>query len=299
MRNLVLLIVSFLFVIQVQGQELKCQISVSAPQVDQSNRKIFQTLQSSLYEYMNNRKWTSYNYKIEERIECSMVITINQMISSDEFSGKITIAYSRPVYKSSYNSPVLKMEDQDVRFKYVEFQTLEYNEGASNSNLMNLMAYYAYVIIGMDFDSFARFGGTPFYEKAQDIVSMAQNAEEGGWKAFESQKNRYWLVENLLNPKYTAIREAMYTYHRLGMDKMSDNIEQGRISIMESVEQLQMAYRERPNLYLMQLVMNSKSDELKNIFSQASPMDKTRAVNILTEIDPANASKYQKIMSGN
>jgi hypothetical protein len=299
MRNLVLLLVSFLFVIQVQGQELKCQISVSAPQVDQSNRKIFQTLQSSLYEYMNNRKWTSYNYKIEERIECSMVITINQMVSSDEFTGKLTIAYSRPVYKSSYNSPVLKLEDQDVRFKYVEFQTLEYNEGASNSNLMNLMAYYAYVIIGMDFDSFARFGGTPFYEKAQDIVSMAQNAEEGGWKAFESQKNRYWLVENLLNPKYTAIREAMYTYHRLGMDKMSDNIEQGRISIMESVEQLQMAYRERPNLYLMQLVMNSKSDELKNIFSQASPMDKTRAVNILTEIDPANASKYQKIMSGN
>lgn len=298
MRKLIIVLFIVLFAAQLNAQELKCQIQVSAPKVDQSNRKVFQTLQTSLYEFMNNKKWTNYNFKLEERIECSIIITIDDMISSDEFSGKMTIAYSRPAYKTAYNTPIFKFEDKNVKFRYVEFETLEYNEGASNSNLMSMLAYYAYLIIGLDFDSFTRFGGTPYFELAQDIVNMSQSMEEPGWKAFESQKNRYWLTENLLNPKYSSVREASYTYHRLGIDKMSDNIDQGRVSVMTALEQLQMAHRERPGLFILRIFMESKVEELKSIFSQASPMDKTRAINILSEIDPSNSGKYQKIMEG-
>ncbi len=279
----------------VVSQELNCQIQVNSQKIEGTNKKIFQTLQTTIFEFINNTRWTNYNYKLEERIECSMILTV-ESYSSDEFTAKLNIAARRPIFKTSYNAPLLNFVDKNVDFEYIEYEPIEFHEGVVNNNLAAVLAYYAYTIIGLDFDSYTRFGGAPFFEKAQEIVNIMQSTDKSGWKAFESQKNRYWFSENLLNPSYSGIRDAMYDYHRMGLDRMADNLEQGRQAIMGSVESLQKVYRERPGVFLLQLTMETKSDELKNIFSQASQMDKSRMVNTLSEIDPANASKYQRLM---
>ncbi|MBI9033709.1 MAG: DUF4835 family protein [Bacteroidales bacterium] len=295
MRTVIGLIVFVLISNIVVSQELNCQVQVNSQKIEGTNKKVFQTLQTTIFEFINNKRWTNYNYKLEERIECSMILTI-ESYSSDEFQAKINIAARRPIYKTSLNAPILNFVDKNVDFEYIEYEAIEFNEGVVNNNLAAVLAYYAYTIIGLDFDSYTRFGGTPFFEKAQEIANIMQSTDKVGWKAFESQKNRYWMSENLLNPSYAGIREAMYDYHRMGMDRMAENMEQGRQSVMASVETLQKVYRERPGVFLLQLTMETKADELKNIFSGSSQMDKVRMVNILSEIDPANASKYQRLL---
>lgn len=277
------------------AQEFNVTVQVTSPMVEGTEKKIFETLQQELYDFVNNTRWTNYNYKPEERIEGTILITVESR-SGEDFKGKMNLALRRPVYKSSYNTTLFNYLDRDFDFKYVEFQALEYSDNIFTSNLTSAIAYYLYVYLGLDGDSFAKNGGSPYYAKAQNIVNMGQNAREKGWKAFESQKNRYWLIENLTNPTYASIREAMYRYHRMGLDLMADDVEAGRAGINESLELLRKANRERPGLFLLQLFLEAKRDELVNIYSQASPMDKTRAVNILKEIDPANSNRYQKIL---
>lgn len=281
---------------QLRSQEFICQVQVNAPQVEGSEKKVFQTLQQSIYEFINNRKWTNYVYRPEERIECSMMITISDRLSSDQFKGKINIILQRPVYKTSYNTTLLNYLDKDFDFRYVEFEPLDYNDDAFTSNLTSVLAYYVYILLAVDADSYSKFGGTPYYEKARAVVNSAQNAPERGWKAFESMKNRYWLVENMLNSAYSPLREGIYQYHRLGLDIMTDNLDLGRSAINDCLENFQRAGREKPGLFTLQLMMDAKRDEIVNVYSQASPMDKTKAVNILKELDPANSSKYQQIM---
>lgn len=277
------------------AQEFNVTVQVTSPMVEGTEKKIFETLQQELYDFVNNTRWTNYNYKPEERIEGTILITVESR-SGEDFKGKMNLALRRPVFKSSYNTTLFNYLDRDFEFKYVEFQALEYSDNVFTSNLTSAIAYYLYVYLGLDGDSFAKNGGSPYYAKAQNIVNMGQNAREKGWKAFESQKNRYWLIENLTNPTYSSIREAMYRYHRMGLDLMADDVEAGRAGINESLELLRKANRERPGLFLLQLFLEAKRDELVNIYSQASPMDKTRAVNILKEIDPANSNRYQKIL---
>lgn len=296
MNRRFLLILLFLAPVAMFGQEFICQVQVNAPQVEGSEKKVFQTLQQTIYEFINNRKWTNYVYRPEERIECSMMITITDRISSDQFKGKINVVLQRPVYKTSYNTTVLNYLDKDFDFKYVEFEPLEFNDDTYTSNLTSVLAYYAYIFLGLDAETFTKYGGTPYFEKARAVVNAAQNAPEKGWKAFESMKNRYWLVENLLNSAYSPLREGIYLYHRTGLDVMTDNIDLGRSSINDCLEGFQRAGREKPGLFILQLMMDAKRDELINVYSQASPMDKTKAVNILKELDPANSSKYQQIM---
>ncbi len=281
----------------VSAQEFICQVQVNAPQVEGSEKKVFQTLQQSVYEFINNRKWTNYAYKPEERIECSMIITITDRISSDQFKGKINVVLQRPVYKTSYNTTLLNYLDKDFDFKYVEYEPLDYNDDAFTTNLTSVLAYYVYIFLAVDADSYTKSGGTPYYEKARAVVNAAQSTPEKGWKAFESMKNRYWLVENMLNSTYSPLREGIYQYHRLGLDIMTENIELARSAINDCMENFQRANREKPGLFVLQLMMDAKRDELINVYSQASPMDKTKAVNILKELDPANSSKYQQIMT--
>ena len=278
-----------------KAQEFNVTVQVTSPQVEGTEKKIFETLQQELFDFVNNRKWTNYIYKPEESIEGTILITVEQR-SGEDFKGKINVALRRPVFKSSYNTTLLNYLDRDFEFKYVEFQPLEYSDNVFTTNLTSTIAYYLYLYLGLDGDSFAKNGGSPYFAKAQNIVNMGQNAREKGWKAFEGQKNRYWLIENLTNPTYAAVREASYRYHRLGLDLMADDVEAGRAAINESLELLRKANRERPGLFILQLFLEAKRDELVNIYSQASPMDKTKAVNILKEIDPANASKYQRIL---
>lgn len=295
MRYLILFFFIIITFVRGTAQEFNLSVQVSSPMVEGSEKKIFETLQQELYDFVNNSKWTNYIYKPEERIEGTMLITVEQR-SGEDFKAKMNVALRRPVYKSSYNTALFNYVDKDFDFKYVEFQALDYSDNTFESNLTSTIAFYLYIYLGLDGDSFSKNGGSPYYAKAQNIVNLGQNAREKGWKAFESQKNRYWIIENLTNPAYSSVREAMYRYHRHGLDLMADDVEAGRAGINESLELLRKANRERPGLFILQLFLEAKREELINIYSQASPMDKTKAVNILKEIDPANSNRYQKIL---
>jgi hypothetical protein len=291
-----LLIIICLFSQFLVAQELRCNISISASKIQGANKNVFETMQSDLYEFMNNRKWTEHQYAMDERIECSFFINLDEQISSDEFKGTIQVQARRPVFDASYETVLLNLKDNDFQCKYVEFQTLEFNETSNKDNLTNILAYYAYIILGMDYDSFSPEGGTEFFQKAQAIVNNSQNAREKGWKSFENQRNRYWLVENILNKSYSGFRSCTYQYHRLGLDVMSEKAPEGRAVIAESLKSIQKVFRSRPTLYLLQVFFDAKSDELVNIFSKSFPDEKARVSAILNECDPSNGSKYEKIL---
>jgi hypothetical protein len=234
---------------------------------------------------------------MDERIECSFFITLDEQLSSDEFKGSIQVQARRPVFGSSYETILLNIKDKDFHAKYVEYQTLEFNETSNKDNLTNILAFYAYVVLGMDYDSFSPEGGTEFFQKAQTIVNNSQNAREKGWKAFESERNRYWLVENILNKSYSGFRACTYQYCRQGLDMMAEKAPEGRAAIAESLKLIQKVFRSRPSLYILQVFFDAKSDELVNIFSGNSfPDERNRVSVILNECDPSNGSKYEKIL---
>jgi len=278
-----------------KGQELQCMVQISSPGMSETERQILQTLQSAAYEFVNQRNWTEFQYKPEERIEASILITVNEKVGNDEYRGTIQVQSRRPVFRSSYSTPILNHNDRDFSFRYVENQTLEYADNTFTSNLTSVLAYYAYIIIGFDFDTFTPMGGTPYFQKAQSIVNLAQNATERGWKSFEGQRNRYWLVENLFNTQYSSIRQAMYGYHRLGFDQMTDNMDLARGEVVNALEMMQRAHRQRPGSYLMSIIMTTKGDELVSLFNDAPATEKNQIVQILSEIDPANSAKYRRI----
>ena len=277
------------------AQELRCNVTVSARGIQGANQNLFRTMQSDLYEFMNNRKWTDHVYGYDEKIRCNILIRLDEQISADEFKGSIQVQLTRPVFNSSYTSTVLNIKDNDFHCKYVEFQPLEFNETSNRDNLTNILAFYAYVILGFDYDTFSPEGGTEFFQKAQGIVNNSQNARERGWKAFESERNRYWLIENVLNKSYASFRSAMYTYHRMGLDLMSDRVEEGRANIAESLRDIQKVFRRRPSTYILQMFFDAKADELVKIFSKSYPDERNRVLAILNEVDPSNGSKYDKI----
>jgi hypothetical protein len=294
-KILFILFFVFLIVISATAQELRCNVTVSARAIKGANQNLFRTMQSDLYEFMNNRKWTDHIYSYDEKIKCNILIRLDEQVSADEFKGSIQVQYTRPVYNSSYTSTVLNIKDNDFHCNYVEFQTLEFNETSNRDNLTNILAYYAYIILGFDYDTFSPEGGTEYFQKAQAIVNNSQNARERGWKAFESERNRYWLVENVLNKSYSSFRSAMYTYHRQGLDIMSDRLEEGRANIAASLRDIQKVFRRRPSTYILQMFFDAKSDELVKVFSKSYPDERNRVVAILNEVDPSNGSKYDKI----
>jgi hypothetical protein len=207
----------------------------------------------------------------------------------------IQIQSRRPVYKSSYFSPTVNYIDESFVFKYQQFQQLEFNLNTFQNNITSVLAYYAYIIIANDYDTYSNLGGTEYFQKAQLIVTNAQSAAESGWKSFESQKNRYWIVENALQPVFQPIRECMYKYHRLGLDIMFDKADDGRKEILKSIDLLSGVYKNRPASFAMELFFDAKVTEVVNIFSKGNPDEKTKAVEILTTVDPANSNKYFKI----
>lgn len=294
-RFLFLLLFPILLVFKANAQELNCQVQISSPGMSETDRQILRTLQSTLYEFINQTNWTNYKFESLERIEASILITVNEKVGSDEYKGSIQVQSRRPIFQSSYDSPILNHNDRDFYFSYTENQPIEYADNTFTSNLAAVMAYYAYIIIGFDFDTFSPMGGTPFFEKAQSIVNLAQNEPEPGWKSFESQRNRYWLVENLFNSQYSNIRQAMYNYHRNGFDKMTENIDLARAEVANALKMLQRVHRQRPGGYLMSIIMTTKDDELINLFTDAPAMEKEEVVQILTEIDPSNSTKYRRI----
>ena len=294
---------SLVFLIMLPGviisQELNCNVQVSAQRVQGSNRQVFENMQRDIYEFMNNSVWTNHIYSYSERIDCNILINITNQLSADEFNGTIQIQLRRPIYNTTYNSTILNFIDNNFRFRYVEFQPLEFDPTVHRSNLVSVLAYYAYIILGFDYDSFSSEGGTELFQMAEKIVLNAQNAPETGWKPYDGSRNRnrYWLVKNLLDKEYEEVRQFVYQYNINGLDKLESKAAEARVAMVESLRLVQEVYRKKPDpfMYLIQIVMEARTDELINIFSEAFPEEKSRVVQILTEIDPANKSKYEKI----
>ena len=295
MKKLFLFFVVFALTLKVSAQELLCNVRVNSSQVQTSDRKIFQTMQTEIYEFINNRKWTSTNIQNEERIECTIMINISKKISNDEYEGSIQIQSTRPIYGTSYKSTLFNYLDNNFRFKYLEYQSLEFSETTHMSNLTSVLAFYVNIILGLDFATFSEEGGNEYLNMAQRIVNNAQNAPEQGWKAFESDKNRYWLVHDLMDTRYSEFHMSMYRYHRVGLDKLGEEPEDARFEITEALEGLKSIYRENPSAFILKLFFDAKVDEIVNIYSEAFPNEQARIIKTLVEIDPSHSTKYQAI----
>jgi hypothetical protein len=300
MRKTGLILLILVNSLNLRSQELRCNVQVVSQQIQGTNKQVFQTLQNAIYEFMNNRVWTDHIYTMEERIECNLMFNITEQLSADDFKGTLTIQARRPVYNTNYNTVTLNFVDNDIRFRYVEFAPLEFDLNTHLSNLTSILAYYAYYILGLDYDTFSLLGGTPYFNNAERIVINAQNAPEKGWKPMDdiAHKNRYWLVKDMLDPDYEPVRVFNYRYHRLGLDVMDQKVAEGRAEITNDLELLQQVYRKKPDpyMYLLRLVFDAKVDEIVNVYTESYPEERSRAHTILAEVDKPNANKYKAIL---
>ncbi len=283
-----------------EAQELKCNVQVVSQQIQGTNKQVFETLQNAIFEFMNNKAWTNHVYGNEERIECNLLFNIQEQLSADEFRGTLQVQSRRPVFNSNYNTVMLNYMDNDIQFRYIEFEPLEFDPTSHISNLTSILAYYAYIILGLDYDSFGFDGGTSYFQAAEKIVDNAQNVPEKGWKPFDntSHKNRYWLVKDLLDTDYAPVREFIYRYHRVGLDMMDSKAVEARAGIATDMELLQGVYRKKPDPFMhpMHVLFDAKADEFVNVFSESFPEERARVSSILNEIDQANSAKYKVIM---
>lgn len=296
MRRAAYILLFILLADLMQAQEFRATVEINTQKIQASDRRIYETLRTTIYEFVNNRVWTNYNFKAQERIECSILLTINERTTSEDFKGELTIALRRPVYNSTYTTVLFNFIDKNVEFSYIENQPVDFNENSFTNNLSSIVAYYVYLFLGLDFDTFVENGGDPFYQAAQNIVNLAQSQPYKGWKSFENQRNRYWILENLTNASYSPLRKFLYEYHMKGLDQMYDDPVKGRTNISNSLKYLQEVKKLRSNLIIMQIFADAKRDELVSIFSEGTSIEKSQAVNILKEIDPANSLTYQKIL---
>jgi hypothetical protein len=286
----------FCFSYHVYSQELNCNIAINSDQVQGTNKSVFNTLQKSVSEFVNNRKWTEMSFLTNERIECTMTIIVKS-VDGDNFTAEIQVQSRRPVYNSNYNTTLFNFKDNDFTFTYKEFEPLEWNESTISSNLTAVLAYYAYIIIGYDMDSFSRLGGTPFFQAAENIVNSAQGSNLPGWKAFESSRNRYALVNNLTDEAFKNFRNFFYEYHRLGLDEMSNNPVNARARIAQGIPVLRETNRARPSAVVISTFLDAKSDELINIFSKGTDKEKALVVEILSDVNPTQTQKYEQILN--
>jgi len=286
-----------LWSLQLRSQDLNCRIDILSPQIQSAEKgRVFESLRKDILNFMNNRKWCEDRLQGPERIECAIIMNITSWDGNSKFSATTQVQSTRPVFGSSFTTTVLNTNDRQWNFNYTEGQPLDYSETGINQELPNLLAYYAYIIVGMDYDTFSLQGGTPYFLKAQNVINQSQNSSSNGWRAYDDLRNRYWLVENALSPELRGFREGIYTYHRKGLDQMSQNLEKGRAEIASIFPQLKESVSSKPNSMLAQLFFLAKAEELVNIFSRSSdPQEKTSVATTLQELDPSNGSKYQQI----
>ena len=295
-----LLILAFVFKISA-AQELKANITVVSNQVGNNvNQNVFRTLQTALNTFVNTRKWTSDNFQQNERIECNFLLNLQSTGDLNVYNASITIQAARPVFNTAYLSPIINFKDDNVTFKYVEFQQLEFNENrvsgsdALVSNLTAIIAYYANMILAFDYDSFSPRAGDLYFQKAQNIVNNAPDGRGiSGWKAFDGIRNRYWLTENMLNSRYTIMHDVYYNYYRLGMDKLYEDENAARVEVLNVLNLLNNFNNDNPNKMINQFFFQGKSVELIKVFSKAPQQDKARASELLQKMDITNAQKYK------
>jgi hypothetical protein len=287
--------------LQVSAQEFQARITVNATRIgSQVDKKVFQTLQTSLNNFLNNRKWTTETYQQQEKITCNFLLNIEKTVGTNTYQASLTIQAARPIFNSTYESPLINHQDDAIVFRYVEYQPLEFNENRVQgtdpiaSNLTAIFAYYAYVILGLDYSSFAPKGGDTYFERAQSIVNNAPESRDiTGWRAFDGLRNRYWLVENLTNNRYNLIHDAVYSYFRLGLDHMYENEQAARTAIINCLNLLNTVNTDIPNSMIIQFFFQGRSAELIKIFKKAAPDEKGRALDLLAKVDVSNAALYK------
>lgn len=278
------------------GQELNCAVTINASQIQTSDAGIFRDMENAIEQFMNGRKWTNDTYKNHEKILCNILITITKMPAIGTFSASVQVQSARPVFNSTYTSLLFNFADREWEFEYIESMPLEYNDNTFTSNLTSMLAFYAYLIIGLDYDSFSELGGTPYFQRALAVVNNAQQSALPGWQAIGSNRNRYWIVENLNNPQMTELRRAIYQYHRLGLDTYEANPDESRQVILNGLREIKKVRDINPNSILVVSFFDAKGKELANIFSDGNIQIRRQAYDIITSIDPSNRTTYEKMI---
>jgi len=289
-----LLFVLFVCSIGLHAQEFNATVSVNAEQTGNPNLQVFKTLERSVTEFINNNKWTELDYRTEERIDCSFFITINSN-SSDEFSATLQVQASRPTYGSNYKTTILNINDKQFNFRYLEFQPLNYNPNNFESNLISVVAFYLYTILGIDADSFKLNSGTNYFEEAKNIVGNAQGSGTLGWNGQDGPQTRFRLNDDLLSGTFDGYRTAMYAYHREGLDIMNNDLKKGKESVLGSLKSLEDLHNTRPNSYIMRVFFDAKADEVTRILSGGPSVNIADTMAILTRIAPTYATNWSEI----
>ena len=296
-----LLLLTGVVIPSLSAQELDCRLSVSTGKITTGDKTVFDDLSKVLNQFVNGRKWTNIRFQAQEKIPCSMTVDIQEYNSgTGQVKAYLSVQLRRPCFKSTYSSTLLNIVDKDFSFRYMKNDPIEYNDNSIGTNLTATLAFYVYIILGNYFDSFAPRGGAVFFERAQNIVLQAQSLSEQGWRASEkNDKNRYWIAENYNNGNYQAIHEVLYRYFRLGLDKMFDEPAEARTDILLAMRQLNDLRKMRSSLACVQLFLESRADELANIYTPAPQEERQKATDLFIELDAANVATYRKILSGN
>jgi hypothetical protein len=295
MKRLIILFITLIISLSFSAQELNCKVTVVADRVQNSNTQLFKTLESALNSYMNDTKWTNETYKQQEKIQCAITIVINEQTSADRFKANMQLQIVRPVFNSTYLTPIFNYNDKNFSFNYVEFETLIYNESSFESNLVSLMTFYAHTILGIDADTFAYQGGEEHFKKAENVMQVAQQGGFVGWNNIDGSTTRFKLIDTMLNNQYKDYRFAMFRYHRAGLDTMFDDKSKAKKTIAEAVTNIQRIYSKRPNAYLLRIFLDTKADEISTIFTDGPRIDTRGLVNMLMRVYPSRNNEWEKI----
>ncbi len=293
MRNTLIVLFCYLSTLA-WGQELNCNVVINATQTGNENLQIFKTLEKQLTEFVNNTKWTNKTFAPQERIDCSMVINISKY-NNEFFEATLQVQSTRPVYGTAYSTPVYNFNDKDFGFKYLEYQNLIYNPTQYESNLVSVLAFHVYIILGLDADTFAENGGNPYFDQAQAIVNYSQQENYSGWKLQDGLQSRFALIDNILSPTYKEYRQILYSYHREGMDNMSDNLQKGKQAVSTAIQGFNAINNRRPNAFVVRTFFDAKADEIANIFTDGPSVSITALKQTLLKVAPTYSSKWQKI----
>lgn len=298
MKKLIFTIVCSLLLSAISSaQELRCRVNIQYNEIANADKDLYNTLRSSIEDFMNAQAWTNHSFEEQEKIEVKLNLRITSQ-SSKNFAGSLQIQSSRPVYNSTYTTTLFNHVDDKISFQYEENEPIEFSENSFISNLSSILAYYAYIVLGLDYDTFSPNGGIEFFQKAQNVVTTAQANDESGWSSSSrDDKTRYWFVENLLNSTYSSFHTAMYKYHRLGLDVMYEKPEEGRKEVYNGVAELEKVFKQKPSSYLLTAFFYAKKDEIVQMYSEGNPEEKNRMVTMAKKLNPANVNDYDKINS--
>ena len=294
MKKILCVLFACVLSFQVTSQELNAQVIVNSDLVNQTNQQIFKTLERALKEFINTQVWTEKVFLNQEKINCSFVFNLSAY-SNDQFEATLQVQSERPVFQTSYDSPVLNFLDKDITFSYQEFQPLFFNESSFESNLISLISFYAYVIIGLDADTFLQNGGNRYFEKARQVVNLAQSSVRKGWKPGDGLRNRFWLIDSLRSNTFKEYRQTMYNYHRSGLDQMTNDPIAGKKALMLSIQDLEPLFQRRPNAFLLQLFFDAKVEEIVNLFKEGPKIDFKKTEDVLKKIAPFFGSRWKQI----